>query len=87
MQYTSNSKPHDKNIATEDNIPYYIQAGTYNAIGATASITFETAYKDVPYVFVSYTTTKASNVVPTVTSRSKTGFTVKKRKCSRLCRF
>ncbi len=57
---------------------YYIQAGTYNVTGGTASITFETAYKDVPYVFVSYTTTDASNVAPTVTSRSKTGFTVKK---------
>ena len=57
---------------------YYIQAGTYNVTGGTASITFGTAYKDVPYVFVSYTTTESSNSIPTVTSRSKTGFTVKK---------
>lgn len=58
--------------------PYYIQAGTYNATGATANITFGTAYKDVPYVFVSYTTSESSNSIPTVISRSKTGFTVKK---------
>ena len=57
---------------------YYIQAGTYNVKGGTATITFGTAYKDVPYVFVSYTTANDSDVVPTVTSRSKTGFTVKK---------
>ena len=57
---------------------YYIQAGTYNVTGGTATITFGTAYKDVPYVFVSYTASEASNSTPIVTSRSKTGFTVKK---------
>ena len=57
---------------------YYIQAGTYNVTGGTASITFGTAYKDVPYVFASYTTSDTSNAVPAITSRSKTGFTVKK---------
>ena len=58
--------------------PYYIQAGTYNATGGTATITFGTTYKNVPQVFASYTTSETSNSTPIITSRSKTGFTVKK---------
>lgn len=57
---------------------YYIQAGTYNVTGGTATITFGTAYKDVPYVFTSYTTSTTLNSNPMVTSKTKTGFTVKK---------
>ena len=58
--------------------PYYIQAGTYNATGGTATITFGTTYKNVPHVFTSYTTATSSNSIPMVTSRTKSGFTVSK---------
>ena len=57
---------------------YFIQTGTYNATGGTANVTFGTAYKNVPQVFASYTASETSNSTPVITSRSKTGFTVKK---------